>query len=85
MTIQLSDVTLYYEVVGHGAPCVLVHGAWENHRIFLKTADRLKERFTCYLVDSRGHGRSSPVAFCAAERTPVRLPADTRRRQRTAL
>ena len=24
-------------------------------------------------------------AFCAAERTPVRLPADTRRRQRTAL
>jgi pimeloyl-ACP methyl ester carboxylesterase len=61
VTIQLSDVTLYYEVVGHGAPCVLVHGAWENHRIFLKTADRLKERFTCYLVDSRGHGRSSPV------------------------
>jgi len=25
----------------------------------------------------------SPVAFCATERTPVRLPADTRRRQRT--
>ena len=24
-------------------------------------------------------------AFCAAGRTPVRLPADTRRRQRTAL
>ena len=24
-------------------------------------------------------------AFCAAERTPVRLPADTRRQQRTAL
>ena len=32
-----------------------------------------------------GNAEDNVDAFCAAERTPVRLPADTRRRQRTAL
>ena len=36
-------------------------------------------RFLPITQDEKHH------AFCAAERTPVRLPADTRRRQRTAL
>ena len=34
----------------------------------------------------QGFSQNYPLdAFCAAERTPVRLLADTRRRQRTAL
>lgn len=60
--IVLNDVTLSYEVIGHGKPMVFVHGNGEDHRIFDKTADVLKDQFTCYLVDSRGHGKSSEIA-----------------------
>ena len=44
------------------------------------------ERVLDFLKDDINRKRYLPAsAFCAAERTPVRLPADTRRRQRTAL
>ena len=40
---------------------------------------------TKYIQEQVRRRANSMGAFCAAERTPVRLPADTRRRQRTAL
>lgn len=52
---------MYYEVSGSGRPLILVHGNGEDHKIFDKTVKVLKENFTCYAVDSRGHGRTSPV------------------------
>lgn len=61
MTVQVNGVTLYYEVAGRGAPLLLVHGNGEDHTIFAEAARVLQAHFTCYLLDSRGHGQSSAV------------------------
>ena len=62
MYITVNNVNLYYEVAGSGAPLVMVHGNGETHAIFDKAVPLLAEHFTCYLLDSRGHGQSQPVA-----------------------
>ena len=61
MIVGINGIDVFYEVVGSGRPLVMVHGNGEDHTIFDKAADVLKESFTCYLVDSRGHGQSSSV------------------------
>lgn len=61
MNITVNNVNLYYEVAGSGAPLVMVHGNGETHAIFDKAVPLLAEHFTCYLLDSRGHGQSQPV------------------------
>lgn len=61
MIIQRGHIGLYYEKAGAGRPLVMVHGNGEDHMIFDKAAGMLKDRFTCFLLDSRGHGKSSPV------------------------
>ncbi|MGI6556245.1 MAG: alpha/beta fold hydrolase [Pseudoramibacter sp.] len=59
--IRLNGLTLRYRVVGRGRPMLLVHGNGEDHRIFSRTVRLLKAHFTCYLINSRGHGMSSRV------------------------
>lgn len=61
MTIDVNGVTLYYEVVGSGHPLLLVHGNTMDHTCFYPGVELLKQHYTCYLVDSRGHGASSKV------------------------
>ena len=59
MIANCGEVQLYYEKSGQGRPLVLVHGNGEDHSIFNEAVALLRERFTCYALDSRGHGRSS--------------------------
>ena len=40
----------------------MIHGNGEDHKIFYKAANILKDHFTCYLIDSRGHGKSDKVS-----------------------
>lgn len=61
MNIRRDWVNLHYERIGTGRPIVMVHGNGEDHTIFNEAAELLKDRYTCYLLDSRGHGGSSPV------------------------
>lgn len=61
MNLQTSKVNLYYEKYGEGQPLILLHGNGENHKIFEKSIDVLEKHFTVYVIDSRGHGYSSPV------------------------
>lgn len=61
MKISVNGVELNYEIVGSGAPLIMVHGNSEDHTIFTEAADVLKEHYTCYLVDTRSHGKSSKV------------------------
>lgn len=61
MEILVNGVNLYYEVVGNGIPLIMVHGNGDDHTIFDNAVEVLKEKFTCYLIDSRGHGKSSKV------------------------
>ena len=62
MNIYANGITLHYTVEGTGAPLLLVHGNGENLHIFDEAVSVLKDHFTCYALDSRGHGESSPVA-----------------------
>ena len=61
MIAQINGIDLYYEKTGSGRPLLLVHGNGEDHTIFDVAIEELKEHFTCYAVDSRGHGQSTPV------------------------
>ena len=61
MIAKVNGVELFYEVVGSGEPLIMVHGNGEDHTIFEAAAEKLKDRFTCYLIDSRDHGKSSKV------------------------
>lgn len=61
MTIKVNGVELYYEVIGSGDPLIMVHGNSENHTIFKEAAEVLKNHYTCYLVDTRSHGKSTKV------------------------
>lgn len=60
MQIQVNSIYLNYEVTGSGRPLILLHGNGEDHKIFDEAVRQLKSRFTCYAVDSRDHGDSSP-------------------------
>lgn len=57
-----SQPKIYYDKIGTGKPLVLVHGNKETHKIFDKLIDALKDSFTIYAVDSRGHGQSDKVS-----------------------
>lgn len=59
MLLKVNDIELYYEVVGKGQPLILVHGNSGDHTIFDVASEKLAENFTCYLLDSRGHGEST--------------------------
>lgn len=61
MDVFVNGVSLYYEVVGSGTPLIMVHGNGDDHTIFNEAVKVLKDRFTCYLIDSRGQGKSSKV------------------------
>ncbi len=61
MYAEVSGIKLYYEVKGTGRPLVLLHGNGEDHTIFNEAEDVLSSCYTCYLIDSRDHGKSTRV------------------------
>lgn len=61
MKIKVNQIELFYEVKGSGRPLILVHGNGEDHHIFEQLVDVLAANFTCYSIDSRGHGKSDHV------------------------
>lgn len=62
MKLQTSGAALFYEKSGEGYPIILLHGNGESHKIFKKAIGILERHFTVYAVDTRGHGKSSPVS-----------------------
>ena len=61
MELTVNGVRLYYETLGAGRPLVMVHCNSMDHKIFRKAAQKLSQRFTVYLPDSRDHGKSQKV------------------------
>ena len=61
MDAYVNGIRLWYEQYGEGRPLVLLHGNGEDHSIFDEAMEVLGERFTCFALDSRGHGNSDPV------------------------
>lgn len=59
-TVPVVDAELYYEVHGSGEPLVCLHNFSSNSRTrFAALLPILTKHFSCYLVDMRGHGRST--------------------------
>ena len=61
MDAFVNGIRLFYKQSGAGRPLVLLHGNFEDHSIFNEAVAILQERFTCYCIDSRGHGESDRV------------------------
>lgn len=59
MKIQVNGTTLFYKKVGAGSPLILLHGNGEDHHVFDKLSEKLKDDFTIYAIDSRNHGKSN--------------------------
>lgn len=59
MLISVNGINLFYECIGQGQPLILLHGNDEDHHIFDHLATKLKDFFTVYQIDSRGHGQST--------------------------
>lgn len=62
MFIEVNNVKLFYEKIGSGHPLLLLHGNGEDHTIFNVLVKSLSKQYTCYLIDTRGHGKSSKVS-----------------------
>lgn len=58
MIKRINDLNIYYEIKGKGKNLIMLHGNGEDHNIFNKISDRLKEEYKIYLIDSRNHGKS---------------------------
>ncbi len=61
MDAFVNGIRLHYEQYGEGRPLVLLHGNGEDHSIFDEAMEVLGEHFTCFALDSRGHGDSDMV------------------------
>jgi pimeloyl-ACP methyl ester carboxylesterase len=68
-TVRSKDGTsIAYERRGHGPPLVMVHGSAGDHTRWGGIVSALAERFTLYMMDRRGRGRSGDGAEYAIER-----------------
>jgi pimeloyl-ACP methyl ester carboxylesterase len=55
----VNDIKMYYEIHGHGAPLILLHGGLGNTGYWENQIPALSQKYKVIAVDSRGHGRST--------------------------
>lgn len=58
-TVDISDVSLYYERVGDGPTILFVHGIFGDADAWTDQAARLSDQYTCVRYDRRGYSRST--------------------------
>lgn len=65
MIILLKNVELYYEFYDNNKndTLIMLHGNGENSSIFHSALKELNKYFNVYLIDSRGHGKSSSYNY----------------------
>jgi 3-oxoadipate enol-lactonase len=61
-TIQLEDVSLYFEEAGQGAPVLLLHGLGSSCRDWELVSPALSAYHRVIALEVRGHGRSDKPA-----------------------
>jgi pimeloyl-ACP methyl ester carboxylesterase len=57
--LDVNGAKIFYRVIGHGSPVVLLHGGLANSDYWGNQVKVLAPHHTVILLDSRGHGRSS--------------------------
>jgi len=60
--VRSDDAQITYEVIGAGAPVVLLHPFPAHRGIWRPVAEELAQRHRCLLPDLRGHGESETGA-----------------------
>jgi proline iminopeptidase len=56
---DLNDTTIFYDAVGSGPPCLVLHGGLGvDHTLYRNTLGRLAGSYELILYDHRGNGRS---------------------------
>lgn len=59
-TVMVADGSdIYYEKYGSGSALFLLHGNGGSGKYFSKQLESFSQYFTVFVVDSRGHGRST--------------------------
>jgi pimeloyl-ACP methyl ester carboxylesterase len=58
--VTLNGTDIYYEVYGKGEPLFLLHGFTQSSKSWLPFVSEYSDDFEVYLVDLKGHGKSSP-------------------------
>lgn len=56
---DVNGIRLYYAVIGHGSPVIVLHGGLANSDYMGNQAEALMRHHKVILIDSRGHGRST--------------------------
>lgn len=59
-TVTLNGTNIYYEVYGKGEPLFLLHGYTQSSKYWVPYVADYVDDFEVYLVDLKGHGKSSP-------------------------
>ncbi len=59
--IQLDETIIHYDVVGHGAPLLLLHGSGVSLRMWTPQRDVFAQTYQVIMPDLRGHGGSGPL------------------------
>jgi len=57
-TVEVAGLRIRYQRVGQGPPLVLLHGAYEDSRIWRRQLDALSDEFTVFAWDAPGCGGS---------------------------
>ena len=58
--VTLNGANIYYEVYGKGQPLFLLHGITQSSKSWHPFVEDYSKDFEVYLVDLKGHGKSSP-------------------------
>ena len=61
-TVAVNGIRLWYAMLGHGDPVILVHGGLANSDYWGLQVPVLARHYQVIVLDSRGHGRSSRTA-----------------------
>ena len=58
-TVSLNGTDVYYEVYGEGPPLFFLHAFTQSSQAWLPYVSSYADEYEVYLVDLRGHGKSS--------------------------
>ena len=64
---EVMDNQLFYKKVGTGPHLSFLHGFCEDHLVWQKVIDLLKDHFTCTLIDIPGFGQSAQLPIPSLE------------------
>ena len=61
---QINGIRIWYQIYGSddAEPLLFIHGGFANSNYWGKQVRRLRAKYRCIVMDSRGHGRSTMSA-----------------------